>query len=97
MLAIGRGLMANPSVLLVDECSLGLSPVMAAEVFRVLSLLAGEGMTVVVVEQNISVLDYAAQAIVLEQGQVERRAAGAELRSLAQALRESYLGRTVAA
>ena len=97
MLAIGRGLMAHPRVLLVDECSLGLSPVMVAEVFRVLAAIAAEGMAVLVVEQNVSVLDYAAQAIVIEQGQVEQRAAGAGLKSLARTLRESYLGRTAVA
>jgi len=52
MLAIGRGLMADPEVILVDEPSLGLAPVVVRDILRVLSRLKSEGRTIVLVEQN---------------------------------------------
>ncbi|HEY8563946.1 MAG TPA: ABC transporter ATP-binding protein [Beijerinckiaceae bacterium] len=52
MLALGRGLMENPKVLLVDEPSLGLAPVVVDEIFRTLAALKGEGLSIILVEQN---------------------------------------------
>jgi branched-chain amino acid transport system ATP-binding protein len=92
MLAIGRGLMANPKLLMVDECSLGLSPVMVIEVLRILATLAQAGLTVLAVEQNTSVLRFASSAILLEQGSVARTASGDSLANFSQSLRQSYLG-----
>jgi branched-chain amino acid transport system ATP-binding protein len=94
MLAIGRGLMANPRLLLIDECSLGLSPVMIMEVLGTVSRLVESGTTVIAVEQSTDVLTRAKQAIVLEQGTVVRTAAGSDLSTLSDALRLSYLGET---
>ena len=68
MLAIGRALMARPRLLLVDEASLGLSPVMAETVFQVVGQINQDGTTVVLVEQNVGALDYADRALVMEKG-----------------------------
>jgi len=54
MLAIGRGLMANPRLLLIDEVSLGLAPVVVKQLYEVLATVTAEGMTTIVVEQDIS-------------------------------------------
>jgi branched-chain amino acid transport system ATP-binding protein len=71
MLAIGRALMARPSVLLLDEPSLGLAPIVLAEVFEVLGTLRGLGVTTMIVEQNAKMtLGLADRAYVLERGRV---------------------------
>ncbi|HMC39028.1 MAG TPA: ABC transporter ATP-binding protein, partial [Acidimicrobiales bacterium] len=70
MLAIGRAMMAHPRVLLIDEASLGLAPVMAETVFGVVDLIKQSGTTVVLVEQNIGALDHADQALVMEKGTI---------------------------
>ncbi len=70
MLAIARGLASDPSVLLVDECSLGLSPQMVGAVFAVLDAVRSSGTTVVAVEQNTSILAEADKAVLVEQGVV---------------------------
>ena len=68
MLAIGRALMARPRLLLVDEASLGLSPLMAETVFRVVRQINEDGTTVLLVEQNVGALEYADRALVMEKG-----------------------------
>ena len=68
MLAIGRALMARPRVLLVDEASLGLSPLMAETVFRVVRQINEDGTTVLLVEQNVGALEHADRALVMEKG-----------------------------
>jgi len=68
MLAIGRALMARPRLLLVDEASLGLSPLMAETVFEVVGQINRDGTTVLLVEQNVGALEYADQALVMEKG-----------------------------
>jgi branched-chain amino acid transport system ATP-binding protein len=68
MLAIGRALMARPRLLLVDEASLGLSPLMAEKVFEVVAQINQDGTTVLLVEQNVGALEYADRALVMEKG-----------------------------
>ncbi len=92
MLAIGRALMARPRILLLDEPSLGLAPLMVQEIYRILAGLKGEGVTLFLVEQNAKVaLALADQGLVLEAGE-------AVLSGRAEALRqdprvvEAYLG-----
>ncbi len=72
MLALGRGLMANPDVLLLDEPTLGLAPIVVKEVFRMVSLISERlGTTIMVVEHNIKgVLDIVDRAYVLDMGRV---------------------------
>jgi branched-chain amino acid transport system ATP-binding protein len=91
MVAVGRALMGRPSVLVVDEPSLGLSPRMTQTVFDALKAVHAEGVTVVLVEQNVGLsLRLADRAYVLENGQVAREGSGAAL--LADpAVRAAYL------
>ena len=71
MLAIGRGLMANPRLLLVDEISLGLAPLIVKELYRVLHVVRAEGTTLLVVEQDVSqVLAFAERVVCLRKGTV---------------------------
>ena len=63
MLAIGRGLMANPRLLLVDEISLGLAPLIVQRLYEVLMAIRAEGTTLVVVEQDISQVLTVAQRV----------------------------------
>lgn len=80
MLAIGRALMSAPRLLLVDEPSLGLSPALSQTVFRALEEIRREGVTVVLVEQNVrQSLRIADRAYVLENGEVRKTGSGAEL------------------
>lgn len=91
MVAIGRALMGRPRLLLVDEPSLGLAPALVQTVFKALAQVREEGVTVVMVEQNVQQsLKLADQALVLENGEVRMRGTGQEL--LADpAVREAYL------
>jgi branched-chain amino acid transport system ATP-binding protein len=71
MLAIGRGLMANPRLLLVDEISLGLAPLIVRQLYQVLETVTGEGTTLVLVEQDVSqVLAVARRVLCLRKGAV---------------------------
>lgn len=81
MLEIGRALLLEPKVLLVDEPSIGLAPKVIAEVFAILRALAGEGVTVLMVEQNVkSALAISDKAVALEQGRVAIEGAAAAVR-----------------
>jgi branched-chain amino acid transport system ATP-binding protein len=80
MVAIGRALMSAPRLLLVDEPSLGLSPALSQAVFRALEEVRREGVTVVLVEQNVrQSLRIADRAYVLENGEVRKTGSGQEL------------------
>ena len=69
MLAIGRGMMAEPKLLILDEPSLGLSPLLVEEMFALIRRLHGEGLAIMLVEQNVAQsLDIADRAYVLEHG-----------------------------
>jgi branched-chain amino acid transport system ATP-binding protein len=79
-LEVGRALLLEPRVILIDEPSIGLSPIISQEVFRLLRRLADEGTTVLMVEQNVrSALAYADRALVLEMGRVALERPAAEL------------------
>ncbi|TWA79646.1 amino acid/amide ABC transporter ATP-binding protein 2 (HAAT family) [Azospirillum brasilense] len=92
MLAIGRCLMGKPDLIMFDEPSLGLSPTMVQELFRTIRALAAEGMTIILVEQNVAAsLKLAQRAYVLENGRVVLAGTGEEL--LADpAVKQAYLG-----
>jgi branched-chain amino acid transport system ATP-binding protein len=92
MLAIGRALMSAPKLLLLDEPSLGLSPVIALEVMGAIRELRDQGMTVVLVEQNVyNALSVASRAYVFETGQIVAEDTAANLLNNEQVLR-AYLG-----
>jgi len=91
MLAIGRGMMARPRLLLIDEASLGLSPLLAKTVFSVVDQINDDGVTVLLVEQNVGALKHADRAFVMEKGHLVYQGHGDEIRDSAR-LRETYLG-----
>lgn len=92
MLAIGRCLMGKPDLIMFDEPSLGLAPALVSELFRTIRALAAEGMTIVLVEQNVAAsLTVADRGYVLENGRIALSGTGAEL--LADpAVKQAYLG-----
>jgi branched-chain amino acid transport system ATP-binding protein len=90
MLAIGRALMSAPRLLLIDEASLGLSPALATTVFEVVERINDDGVTVLIVEQNVGVLPYADRALIMEQGTLVYEGVGDDIQS--DTLRETYLG-----
>lgn len=92
MCAIGRGLMALPKVLMFDEPSLGLSPILVQEVFQIAKRINREGVTVMLVEQNVrQTLAMCDRAYVLENGRVVLEGTGMEL-SNDPHVKEAYLG-----
>ena len=92
MLAIGRGLMAEPKLLILDEPSLGLSPLLVEELFALVSRLNADGLSVLLVEQNVAQsLEIAHRACVLENGSVRFTGLPAELLA-SPALKRAYLG-----
>ena len=91
MLALARALMAKPRLLLVDEASLGLSPIMAQTVFEVIDQIRHDGTTVMLVEQNVGVLRYANHALIMEKGTLTYDGPSADLEH-GDDLRRTYLG-----
>ncbi len=92
MLAIGRALMGRPKMLLLDEPSMGLAPLLVQEVFNVIKTLKAQGITILLVEQNaFAALAIADRGYVLETGQVTLTGTGEELISNEQ-VRAAYLG-----
>lgn len=92
MLAMGRALMSRPKVLLLDEPSMGLSPIFVQEIFNIIRRINQQGTTVLLVEQNarmaLSIADY---AYVLETGTISLEGTGAELAS-SEEVQKAYLG-----
>ena len=97
MLAIGRAWMAKPKLLLMDEPSLGLAPLLVKEIFRVSGTLRERGMTILLVEQNArAALDLADRAYVMESGQVMLHGNADEL-ACDERVQTAYLGKVPAA
>ena len=92
MLAIGRALMIRPRVLLLDEPSLGLSPILVQQIFRIIQEINSRGMTILLVEQNaLQALAIAHRGYVLQTGRVVLAGSSAEL-SRNETVRKAYLG-----
>ncbi|MFH0788335.1 MAG: ABC transporter ATP-binding protein [Pseudomonadota bacterium] len=92
MCAIGRGLMALPEILLLDEPSLGLAPILVQEIFQIVQRINQEGVTVLLVEQNVKhTLSICHRAYVLENGRIVLDGTGTELLNNPH-VREAYLG-----
>lgn len=93
MLAIARGLMTDPSVLLIDELSLGLAPIIVERLLGSIRRLADEGLGVLLVEQQVHLaLDNVDRGYVLRNGRVVLEGSAAELRAQLTTLSEAYLG-----
>lgn len=92
MVAIGRALMSRPSILLMDEPSLGLSPLIVSEVFKATHRINQEGLTILLVEQNVrQSLSMSHRAYVLENGRIVMEGIGRDLMENAH-VKEAYLG-----
>lgn len=92
MLAIGRGLMSRPKMLLLDEPSLGLAPRLVETIFERLAHIAAEGMTILLAEQNVvEALDFSNKAYVVEQGEITM-SGSAEVLMRDDRVREAFLG-----
>lgn len=92
MLAIGRALMSRPKLLMLDEPSMGLAPILVEQIFDIISALRDGGTTILLVEQNAQMaLSVADRAYVLETGKITLTGTGAELIT-SDAIRKAYLG-----
>lgn len=92
MLAIGRAIMCKPKLLMLDEPSMGLSPLLVSQVFDIISDLHKKGMTILLVEQNADkALKIADRAYVLENGKIAYSGTGAELAG-SEEIKKAYLG-----
>ena len=92
MLAIGRALMSRPRVLLLDEPSLGLSPILVQQIFEIIREINSQGTTILLVEQNaLQALTVAARGYVIQTGRVVLTGPAAELREN-ETVRKAYLG-----
>jgi branched-chain amino acid transport system ATP-binding protein len=92
MLAMGRGLMSRPKLCLLDEPSYGLAPLLVAEIFRIIRELRDEGITILLIEQNVRhSLEIADRAYVLENGRVCLQGECGELLE-SETVRQAYLG-----
>ena len=92
MVAIGRGLMSSPTILMLDEPSLGLAPILVDEVLDTVRTLKAEGMTILLVEQNVrEALDLADRGYVLQTGRIVAEGSGQELLE-SDLFRSAFLG-----
>ena len=92
MLAVGRGLMSKPKLIMFDEPSLGLSPKLVQEIFQIIQQIRREGVTILLVEQNVrQTLNVADYAYVLENGRITLEGAGRDLLDNDH-VRQAYLG-----
>ena len=92
MLAIGRGLMGEPRLIILDEPSLGLSPLLVEEMFSLIARIAAQGLAVLLVEQNVvQSLELAARAYVMENGQIVVSGTSGDI-AADPALKHAYLG-----
>lgn len=93
MPAIGRGLMAKPEILMMDEPSLGLAPLVVRDMFKIIREINNLGVTILLIEQNANAaLKVADEAYVLETGNITIRGTGAELLS-DERVKQAYLGK----
>ncbi|MDQ0338140.1 branched-chain amino acid transport system ATP-binding protein [Caldalkalibacillus uzonensis] len=92
MLAIGRGLMSEPELLLLDEPSLGIAPILVQEIFEKIKEINGQGVTILLVEQQVhKALQLASRAFVLEHGRIVISGESRELLN-SEEIRNAYLG-----
>lgn len=92
MLAVGRALMSRPSILLMDEPSMGLSPLLVKEIFKIIQKVHKQGMTVLLVEQNAKMaLSISDRAYVLETGRISMSGAASDLLN-DEKVKKAYLG-----
>jgi branched-chain amino acid transport system ATP-binding protein len=92
MVAIARGLMARPRLLMIDELSLGLSPIMVDTIFEVIQTVQAEGRTLLIVEQDIqAALEHASRGYVLDTGRITHHGPAADLLA-SDVIRTAYLG-----
>ena len=92
MLAIGRALMSRPKLLMLDEPSFGLAPIMVQTMFQMIGEINKQGVTILLVEQNVrAALDLATRAYVLENGRIAGQGNPESLLSFEE-IRDAYLG-----
>ena len=92
MLAMGRALMSDPKVIMLDEPSMGLAPILVEEIFTIIQHLHESGTTILLVEQNAqAALSVADRGYVLETGKIVASGTGAEL-LVSPAIKKAYLG-----
>lgn len=95
MLAVARSLMSRPKIMMLDEPSLGLAPIIVQNIFDIIKEINKQGVTILLIEQNANMaLRIADKAYVLETGEITMEGSGAELLSNAK-VREAYLGKSV--
>ena len=93
MLAVGRALMSSPKLIMMDEPSLGLAPLVVQDIFSIIRQINSEGITVLLIEQNANMaLKIADKAYVMETGRITTEGTGAELLA-DESIKEAYLGK----
>jgi branched-chain amino acid transport system ATP-binding protein len=92
MLAIGRALMSKPKLLMLDEPSFGLAPLLVEQMFEMIGQINRQGVTILLVEQNVrAALELAQRAYVIENGRIAGQGVGKDLLSF-ESVRSAYLG-----
>lgn len=93
MLSVGRALMSRPKLMMMDEPSLGLAPIIVRDIFDIISTINKKGVTILLIEQNANMaLKFADYAYVLETGRIIKEGTGAELLA-DESIKEAYLGK----